>query len=64
MPIKIPSELPARKILEKEGVPIIKDNEAARQDIRPLKIAILKKEREQASGKFFSIYTYAIIGLT
>ena len=41
MPIKIPSELPARKILEKEGVPIIKDNEAARQDIRPLKIAIL-----------------------
>ncbi len=41
MPIKIPSELPARKILEKEGVPIIKDNQAARQDIRPLKIAIL-----------------------
>lgn len=41
MPIKIPTELPARKVLEKEGVPIIDDDDAIRQDIRPLKIAIL-----------------------
>lgn len=41
MPIKIPSELPAHKVLEREGVPIIKDEDATRQDIRPLKIAIL-----------------------
>jgi len=41
MPIKIPSELPARKVLEAEGVPIIQDEDAIRQDIRPLKIAIL-----------------------
>ena len=41
MPVKIPSSLPARKILEQEGVQIIKEKDAIRQDIRPLKIAIL-----------------------
>ena len=41
MPIKIPHNLPARKILEKEGVQLIKDVDAARQDIRPLRIALL-----------------------
>lgn len=41
MPIKIPSALPARKILDAEGVPIIGEEDATRQDIRPLKIAIL-----------------------
>ena len=41
MPIKIPSKLPARAILEREGVPIIKDEDAARQDIRPLRVAVL-----------------------
>ena len=41
MPIKIPENLPAHKILEDEGVLVIKDNDAARQDIRPLRIAIL-----------------------
>lgn len=41
MPIKIPSELPARKVLEAEGVPIIGDEDATRQDIRPLRFAIL-----------------------
>lgn len=41
MPIKIPSALPAYDILEREGVPIIKNRDAMRQDIRPLKIAIL-----------------------
>jgi len=41
MPIKIPEDLPAHKILEKEGVLVIKDADAVRQDIRPLRIAIL-----------------------
>ncbi len=41
MPIKIPSALPARKVLEAEGVPIIKEEDATRQDIRPLRIAVL-----------------------
>ncbi len=41
MPIKIPSRLPARAVLEAEGVPIIKEEDAQRQDIRPLRIAIL-----------------------
>ncbi len=41
MPIKIPANLPAHRTLEKEGVPIIDDEVAIRQDIRPLKIAIL-----------------------
>tara|TARA_R110000787_G_scaffold285461_3_gene401174 strand:+ start:55840 stop:56814 length:975 start_codon:yes stop_codon:yes gene_type:complete len=41
MPIKIPSALPARKVLEAEGVPLIKEEDAIRQDIRPLKVAVL-----------------------
>ena len=41
MPIKIPSDLPARAVLEQEGVPIIGEDQAIRQDIRPLRIAVL-----------------------
>ena len=41
MPIKIPADLPARAILEEEGVPIIGEDQATRQDIRPLRIAVL-----------------------
>ena len=41
MPIRIPDKLPARKILEDEGVHIMSENTAKRQDIRPLKIALL-----------------------
>ena len=41
MPIKIPQNLPASEILEKEGVLLIQENDAIRQDIRPLKIALL-----------------------
>lgn len=41
MPIKIPNNLPARKILEEERVPIIGESDAVRQDIRPLRIALL-----------------------
>jgi homoserine O-succinyltransferase len=41
MPIRIPNDLPARAILEKEGVMVLPDAAAARQDIRPLKIGLL-----------------------
>jgi len=41
MPIKIPQNLPASDILEKEGVLLIKEHDAIRQDIRPLRIVLL-----------------------
>lgn len=41
MPIKIPTSLPAFKILHDEGVNVISEKAADRQDIRPLKIALL-----------------------
>ena len=41
MPIKIPNDLPARLVLERERVPIITEDLALRQDIRPLQIALL-----------------------
>ena len=41
MPIKIPTNLPGRKTLEQERVPIIAADRAALQDIRPLQMAIL-----------------------
>ncbi len=41
MPIKIPDDLPARRVLEAEGVAVIREADATRQDIRPLRIALL-----------------------
>ena len=41
MPIRIPNELPARRILEQEGVMIMTEATADRQDIRPLRIGLL-----------------------
>ncbi len=41
MPIVIPKELPAVKILKKENIFIMNDKKAMKQDIRPLKILIL-----------------------
>ena len=41
MPIRIPDKLPARATLEAEGVMVMDDNTAARQDIRPLRIGLL-----------------------
>ena len=41
MPIRIPNELPARRILEQEGVMIMDESTADRQDIRPLRIGLL-----------------------
>jgi homoserine O-succinyltransferase len=41
MPIKIPNDLPARRVLEDEGVEVISEFDAVHQDIRPLRIALL-----------------------
>ncbi len=41
MPIRIPNDLPARQTLEREGVMLMTEATAARQDIRPLHIGLL-----------------------
>lgn len=41
MPIRIPSTLPARETLLSEGVMVMDEDTAARQDIRPLRIGLL-----------------------
>ena len=41
MPIRIPKNLPAFEILQEEGVMVMSEKEADRQDIRPLKVALL-----------------------
>src|SRR5690554_2691416 len=51
MPINIPGELPARKLLKKEKIFVMDEGRAKEQDIRPLNIAILnlmpEKERTE-----------------
>ena len=41
MPIKIPDQLPAHEILVREGVSVMDERTALRQDIRPLQIGLL-----------------------
>ena len=41
MPIRIPNKLPARATLEAEGVQVMDEKTATRQDIRPLRIGLL-----------------------
>jgi len=41
MPIKLPENLPAFDVLTDEGVMVMSDDRAARQDIRPLRIGLL-----------------------
>lgn len=41
MPIKIPNDLPAAELLREEGVHVIREDEALRQDIRPMQVALL-----------------------
>jgi homoserine O-succinyltransferase len=41
MPIKIPDNLPARSVLEAEGVMVMAEADAVRQDIRPMRIGLL-----------------------
>lgn len=51
MPIKIPNELPAKRFLEEEGVLVMNERDAVRQDIRPSRIVVLnlmpKKEETE-----------------
>lgn len=41
MPIRIPNDLPAFEKLGQEGVQLIGENEAMRQDVRPMQVALL-----------------------
>jgi homoserine O-succinyltransferase len=41
MPIKIPADLPAHDVLKREGVMVMSEESALRQDIRPLQIGLL-----------------------
>ncbi|NIK48492.1 homoserine O-acetyltransferase MetA [Variibacter gotjawalensis] len=41
MPIKIPDDLPARQTLASEGVMVMSEAHAVRQDIRPMRIGLL-----------------------
>lgn len=41
MPIKLPSTLPAYDVLSREGVMVMSEDSADRQDIRPLRIGLL-----------------------
>ncbi len=41
MPIKLPSSLPAYAVLRREGVMVMPEDTADKQDIRPLRIALL-----------------------
>lgn len=41
MPIKLPATLPAFDVLKREGVLVMSEGRAARQDIRPLRIGLL-----------------------
>jgi homoserine O-succinyltransferase len=41
MPIRIPDGLPAERTLNAEGVSILKETDASRQDVRPLQIGVL-----------------------
>lgn len=41
MPIKIPDNLPARLDLEREGMMVMSEADAVRQDIRPMRIGLL-----------------------
>lgn len=41
MPIRIPADLPAAEILAREGVMVLAQDEADRQDIRPLRVGLV-----------------------
>ena len=41
MPLKLPDRLPAVEILKKENIFVMDDSRASKQDIRPLRIAVL-----------------------
>ena len=58
MPIKVPDNLPALETLSSEGVDLITEQTAARQDIRPLRLLLLnlmpkKKDTEVQFARLF-----------
>jgi len=57
MPIKLPENLPAFNILKNEGVSVLSDVQASRQDIRPLRLALLNLMPKKNSNRkpIFSI---------
>lgn len=57
MPINIPSDLPAKEILEKENIFVMDNQRAYTQDIRPLNIVILNlmPEKEKAETQFLRL---------
>ncbi len=54
MPIKLPASLPAFDVLSSEGVMVMAEDAAARQDIRPLKIGLvnLMPKKIQTENQF------------
>ncbi len=54
MPIKLPSSLPAYDVLSKEGVMVMAEDAAARQDIRPLRVGLvnLMPKKIQTENQF------------
>ncbi|MDF2232704.1 homoserine O-succinyltransferase [Albimonas sp. CAU 1670] len=54
MPIKIPAGLPAIQVLDREGVMVMSDDAAVRQDIRPLHIGLvnLMPTKQQTETQF------------
>ena len=54
MPIRLPSNLPAFKTLSEEGVMMMSEYSAERQDIRPMEIALLNlmPEKEKTERQF------------
>lgn len=49
MPITIPDDLPARQTLEAEGLSVMRQADAVRQDIRPLRIGLLNLMPDKVS---------------
>ena len=41
MPIRLPADLPAFSVLDREGVMVMSEELAEKQDIRPLRIGLL-----------------------
>ncbi len=54
MPIKLPANLPAFDVLNNEGVMVMDDDQASRQDIRPLRIGLvnLMPKKIQTENQF------------
>ena len=54
MPIRLPDNLPAYNILSEEGIMVMSNDTAERQDIRPLEIGLLNlmPEKEKTERQF------------